>query len=244
MIIDEKTVERIKNLKLPERDVANNEFIIYSCFGDDKRADPKFNIQVYQSKNGLKLVTNDHHTYKCLLDNKPTRPNNVQRTISIDDSGVGFMLGGVLCGLHDTKTDKVITTEIPVKYFQGLNKIEKKYNDIYAKKAVDLVEVLNLDKETTLIRICTGYINVKAKEALRKKGFFVEVCEIKGKLQDELEDLQGKYVEEKFGYPEYIDPKHYSPKELGIHFRKLKKWVIKNNMQKFCKDTQAMLRHH
>jgi hypothetical protein len=244
MIIDEKTVDRIRALGLPERDVSGNEFILYSCYGDDKRADPKFNIQVYQSKKGLKLVTNDYHTYKCLIEDKPTRPDDVQRTISIDDSGVGFMLGGVLCGLYDTKTDKVITAEVPVKFFQGLNKIEKKYNDVYAKKAVELVDSLGPDKKTTLIRICTGYINVKAKEALREKGFFVEVCEIKGRLQDELEDLQKQYVEEKFGYPDYIDPKNYTPKELGIEFRKLKRWVIKNNMQKSCKDTQAMLRHH
>ncbi|MBW3019248.1 hypothetical protein KY329_03625 [Candidatus Woesearchaeota archaeon] len=244
MIIDERTVERIRKLGLPERNVENNEFIIYSCFGDDKRADPKFNIQVYQSKKGLKLVTNDFHTYVCLMENKPTRPERVERTISIDDSGVGFMLGGVLCGLYDTKTDKIFTAEVPVKFFQGLDKIEKKYNDVYAKKAVELVKQLNPDKKTTLIRICTGYINVKAKEELRKSGFFVEVCEIKGKLQDELENLQKKYVEEKFGYPDYIDPKHYSPKELAAEFRKLKRWVIKNNMQKSCKDTQALMRHH
>ena len=182
------------------------------------------------------MVTNDDHTLKCLMNGESNRPVKVNRVISIDDSGVGFLLGGVLCGIYDSETDKVKTAAVDAKYFQGESKDNKMYLDEYSKACLKLVEELNPDKKTTLIKICTGYINSKAKDDLRKNGYYVEVCEIKGRLQDELEYAHKNYLDYEFGYRDYFDPKGASPKELANEFRKVKKWVIMNNLRHCCKD--------
>ena len=235
MKIDIETLGKIRKLGLPERQ-ENNDSLAYSCYGDGVRADGKFNIKVYSGKRGLTVVTNDDHTFRCLLNGESTQPKEVKRTISIDDSGVGFLLGGVLCGIHDSHDDSITTRVIEVKFFQGDNRHRKKYLDAYGKEAVRVVEDRHPDKATTLIRICTGFVNTKAKEALRKLGYFVEVCEIKGKLQDELESLHKKYIESTYGYKGYIDPKGKTGHELSREFHKLKRWVYENRKQRCCKS--------
>ncbi len=235
MKTDEETLEKVKNLKLPERH-ERNENLVYSCHGDGVRADSKFNIKIYRGKKGMTLVTNDEHTLKCLINGEQTKPENVERVISIDDSGVGFLLGGVLCGVHDSMTDRITTAVIGVRHFQGESRKKQQYLDAYAKEAVKIVRDLNPDKKTTLIRICTGHVNTKAKDALRKLGYCVEVCEIKGKLQELLEDIHMKYLRNTYNFHGYIDPKESTPKQLAIEFHKLKSWVIRHNMQHCCKS--------
>ncbi|MFH1133445.1 MAG: hypothetical protein V1735_03065 [Nanoarchaeota archaeon] len=236
MRVDEKLLERIRRLGLPEGKPENNEYLLLKVQGDGIRADPKFNVKVYRGKEGLKISTNDEHTLRCLIDNIPMRPSKVARTLSIDDSGVGFLLGGVLCGLHDSLTDRIYTVEVPTRFFQRESRLKQLYLEAYARSAVSLVEHLHPDKATTLIRICTGHVNTKAKDALRKLGYFVEVAEIKGKLQDNLEAMHKEYVWKTFGYDGYVDPKHCTSRELAIEFSRLRKWVQNRGLQRFCKE--------
>ena len=72
------------------------------------------------------------------------------------------------------------------------------------------------------MEICTGYVNVGSKEALRAAGYEVRVTVIKGPLQDELEKRFAEYVRA-LGYPGYVDPKEtHDPKKP---FENVIKWI-------------------
>ncbi|MFQ5974733.1 MAG: hypothetical protein ACE5J5_00250 [Candidatus Hydrothermarchaeales archaeon] len=232
MKVNKELLDKIKKLGLPEKEEKNPHLLLH-VHGDGIKASKKFNVKIYKNKEGkLTLVTNDEETLQRLLRNE--RPKKKERTIVIDDSGVGFPLGGALVGVYDTKTGKILSDEVGVEFFQG-EKFEKKlYCAEYAKKAVGLVQRLGADPKDTKIVICTGYINTKAKELLRKKGFQVEVGEIGEPLQSELEKLHADYISS-LGYGQYFDPKEVSRSELGKRFEAVVEWIKNNNKMHLAK---------
>jgi hypothetical protein len=219
--IDKGMLEKIKALGLPERK-ENSAYCILHVHGDNKRAPQTFNVKVYTGKKGLKLVTNDYHTLMSLLDRKENK-KHYDRIIYIDDSGFGMPIGGTLVGLYDSKTKKTYTAEIDVKFYQSPLFEEKRYLDEAADVALHLLDALAPDKTQTLIKICTGFVNLKIKERLRGLGFDVEVAEIGEPLQSELERQHKHYIQEKFGYSHYYDPKAIS--NVTSEFDKVIAWI-------------------
>jgi len=207
-IIDVQCLERIKSLGLPVRK-ENSPYVALSVCGDGVRAPEKWNAKVYKDGKGrLKLVTVDLKTLKDLLEGRraPLR----SRTVTVDDAGWGFPLGGVMIGAASDK--RIETGLIPVEYFQGMLFERHGYLEKAASVTFDLLKKLDARPEDTRVEICTGYVNVGSKNALREAGYEVNVVEVKGLLQDELENRFKEYVET-LGYHGYFDPKEtHDPK--------------------------------
>lgn len=232
--IDESMLEKIKALKLPQKK-ENNEYILLHVYGDNRRAPETFNAKVYTGKKGLKLVTNDYNTLIKLIDGRETK-KTYDRIICIDDSGWGFPLGGVLVGAYDNLTKDFVFKEIGVKFFQGQNFEQKRYLHEYADKGISIISELKPNRDKTLIKICTGFINKNLKEDLRTLGFDVEIAKIGEPLQSELEKKHKEYVKEKFGYDAYYDPKELAKKEIVSEFDNVVEFIKKNKLIKFAKS--------
>ncbi len=152
-----------------------------------------------------------------------------ERIISIDDSGWGSPLLGVLIGAHDTLTDQIVTGEIPVNYFQSPQFKKKGYLDQAALVTLRLLDRLNASPEGTLIRICTGCIHTKTVQTLRDKGYHVETTAIGEPLQSNLEKIHAEYVRKGTGADIYYDPKETERKDLGKKFYGNIEWIKENN---------------
>ena len=216
--IDEACLERIRRLGLPSIK-EKSPYVILSVRGDGKRAPDKWNARVYKDKNGrLKLVTVDLKTLADMLEGR--EPPVRRRTISVDDAGWGFPLGGVMVGATDGKC--VETGLVPVDYFQGERFERHEYLGYAAMVTLELLKRFDARPDDTQVEICTGYVNVGSKEALRKAGYEVKVTEVKGLLQDELEKRFAEYVKA-LGYDGYVDPKDtHDPKDP---FKNIVKWI-------------------
>lgn len=216
--IDGAFLESIRGLGLPVvKD--NNPYVVLSVRGDGIRASEKWNARVYKDKNGrLKLVTVDFKTLTDMLEGR--RPDIKRRAVSVDDAGWGFPLGGVMIGAADGR--QVETGLVPVDCFQGERFERREYLGYAAMVTLELLRRFDARPEDTLVEICTGYVNVGSKEALRDAGYEVKVTEIKGLLQDELEKRFAAYVKD-LGYSGYVDPKEtHDPKKP---FEGVVKWI-------------------
>ena len=216
--ISEEYLERIRGLGLPA--VKNNSpYVVLSVRGDGVRASGKWNARVYRDKGGrLKLVTADLKTLQDMLEGRA--PAAKKRTVAVDDAGWGFPLGGVMIGASDGR--KIETGMVPVEYFQGERFGRHEYLEYAARVTLDLLGRFNARPADSLVEICTGYVNVGSKKALREAGYEVNVVEIKGLLQDELEKRFAEYVKS-LGYPGYVDPKEtHDPKKP---FEGVIKWI-------------------
>jgi hypothetical protein len=68
-------------------------------------------------------------------------------------------------------------------------------------------------------------VNTGLKDLLRRKGFDVRVVEIKGLLQDTLEDLFKQYVKSQLKADLAYDPKEYKDKRaLGRKYYAVLEW--------------------
>lgn len=219
--IDESMLEKIRALGLPEKK-ENNEYILLHIHGDNVRAPKTFNAKVYSGKKGLKLVTNDYGTLMELINCKQ-KNSNYSRTIFVDDSGFGMPIGGTLVGVYDTETNEVYIEEVLVEFYQPPLFEQQKYLEEAANKAIKILDKLNIDKSKTLIKVCTGFVNVKIKNKLREFGFDVEIAEIGEPLQSELERRHKQYIKSKFGYTDYYDPKEVD--NVASEFNKVIKWI-------------------
>lgn len=219
--ISEECLERIRRLGLPVVE-DNSPWVVLSIRGDGALASPKWNARVYRDKAGrLKLVTVDLKTLRDMLEGRA--PAVKKRTVSVDDAGWGFPLGGVMVGATDGK--KVETGLVPVDYFQEERFERHEYLKFAAAVTLDLLGRFRAYPDTTLVEICTGYVNIGSKEALRAAGYEVRVTEIKGLLQDELEKHFAAYVLG-LGYSGYFDPKEtHDPTKP---FEGVIKWIEEN----------------
>lgn len=232
--IDKDYLEKLKELGLPTKD-SNSPYVILHMHGDGIRASQKFNFQVYTGKNGLRLVTNDKPTLDRLLSGEGNIDITGKRIITLDDSGVGFPIGGVLYGVYDAATEKFYLKEIEVKFFQGFRFRKHDYLERYKERALEIMDEINPSLDNTVIKICTGHINTKAKEALREKFPIVEVDEIGEPLQGWLEKQNRKYIELLVKKDIYYDPKGLSKEEISRRFYSVVEFAEKNNLMHLAK---------
>ncbi len=211
------------------------EWVILHKRGDGIIASPAFNFQVYKNKKGnLTLVTNDDSTLQRVLRGERISEEG-KRIVLIDDSGWGFPLGGVLCGAYDFQTNQFYKREIEVEYFQGERFQRKSYLERYRERAIEIVDKINPAPEETMIKICSGYINLKAKEALRENFLVVEIDRVGEPLQSWLEGEHRKYLQERVRKDIYYDPKGLSKGKIARRYDEVIKFAEKYNLMHLAK---------
>ncbi|MCK4693914.1 MAG: hypothetical protein KAT23_09785, partial [Anaerolineales bacterium] len=127
---------------------------------------------------------------------------------------------GVMVGVSDEQ--KVETAIVPVEYFRDDTENHfhtKRYLKKYSDLAIQILQHFGASPDTHRIEICTGYVNQPLREELRKFGYDVRVVEIKGMLQDRLEELFKEHVIEEVGSDIYYDPKRMKKLEISLRYR-------------------------
>ena len=204
-----------------EERMENNPHLMVSYRGVESAGiSPKWNVKIYNynsKKHGHSLVCVDTEVLQRILDGDLagfTPPADL-KVLKIDDAGWGFPLGGVMVGISDEET--VAVAVVPVDYFRADTPHSfdtGEYLNVYSQMGMELLEKFDATPDTHRIEICTGYVNQVLREDLRKRGYDVRVVEIKGLLQDQLEDSFRAYVEEVVGADIYYDPKDMKKSDI------------------------------
>jgi hypothetical protein len=203
----------------------NNPYLLASFRGEEgKGISPKWNVKIYKyglKKGGHSVVCVDRQVLRQLIDEDYAsfEPPDLE-LLSIDDAGWGFPLCGVMVGVSDER--EVRTAVVPVEYFRNDTRNgfhTKRYVKKYAELAIRILGEMGATPETHRIEICTGYVNQGLRERLRGRGYDVRVVEIKGLLQEELEERYRRYVEERVGEDIYYDPKDMEKAEIPRRYR-------------------------
>jgi hypothetical protein len=110
-----------------------------------------------------------------------------ERTIEIDDSGTGDLVGDAFIGFHVKETGEIIFRSIPVGLYNEANwKNQEPY-----KKAVEIVkkglEALKFNKNIDTIYLCRGDCFKLVREYFENEGIDYIPSVIEGKLQDAVE---------------------------------------------------------
>jgi len=183
----------------------NNQHLKLSYKGSGGLIPEKWNVKIYTTGS---VVCVDHQILQNILRDKIRSPDSSKALIEIDEAGWGFPLLGVMVGVCDGS--EVKTDMIDVSFFQNPAYKNKTYLREYARKGYNIVtEYFNARPDTHRIEICSGYENRRLRTFLREKGFEVNVVEIKGMLQDNLEKIFRDYV-----YDLFEEDLAYDPKEL------------------------------
>ncbi|MCX6353773.1 MAG: hypothetical protein NTZ78_02575 [Candidatus Aureabacteria bacterium] len=203
----------------------NNSYLLASLVGvEGKGITPKWNVKIYtynKKKDGHSLVCTDKYILGKLLegDYDSFIPPDLL-ILKIDDAGWGFPLCGVMVGVSDEKN--VHTDLVPVEYFRDdtENRFQtKRYLKKYENLALQLLGRFGASPDTHRIEICTGHVNQPLREELRNLGYDVRVVEIKGMLQDKLEEIYREYVLAEIGSDIYYDPKDIKKSEIPRRYR-------------------------
>lgn len=235
-IINSTELHKIKALGMPEIK-ENNPWLMLHIKGDNARAPTSWNSKVFRNKAGiLKIVTTDIGILDALLMNtvrsapvSAATEKKSDRIVTIDDSGWGYPLLGVLIGAHDSQTDQIITEEIKVEYFRSPYFETKRYLSQAAIATMRLLDRLNAIPAGTLIKICTGYIHTESVRVLIENGYAIERGVIGEPLQSKLEAAHAEYVNKVTNAGIYYDPKELDKKEIGKKFHEVIAWIKKNN---------------
>jgi len=198
----------------------NNQYLLAAYAGvEGGGITPKWNLKIYtfnKKKKGHSLVCVDHNILAKILegDYESFIPPDLQ-VLRIDDAGWGFPLCGMAVGVSDEQ--EVQTAIVPVEYFRDdidNNFQAKRYLGKYMELATHLLDQFGANPDKHRIEICTGFVNQPLREELRSLGYDVRVEEIKGMLQDELEEVYREYVIEEVGSDVYYDPKEMNKSEI------------------------------
>jgi ferredoxin-thioredoxin reductase catalytic subunit len=198
----------------------NNQYLLAAYVGvEGKGITPKWNVKIYtynKKKKGHSLVCVDEHILAKLLEGNYESfiPPDLQ-VLRIDDAGWGFPLCGMAVGVSNEQ--EVQTGIVPVDYFRDDvdNHFQtKRYLKEYTDLAIQLLDQFGANPGTHRIEICTGYVNQPLREELRSLGYDVRVEEIKGMLQNKLEEVYREYVIEEVGSDVYYDPKDVNKSEI------------------------------
>ncbi len=215
----EKILLNMKNKGLIEPRTENNRYLKLSYKGVGGLVSPKWNIKIYTSGT---IVCTDMGVVKSFHEDKLVAPDSTLKLIQIDDSGIGFPLCGILIGLTDG--ERVITGEVPVSFFKSGIFERKVYLLEYACRGLELMKKFGASPETHRVEICTGYINTQLRDDLRRGGYDVRSVEIKGQLQDSLENLYKEYVKGCLGVNLAYDPKEIGKSKISFEYHKALKW--------------------
>ncbi len=226
-----KLAEKMGYLK---RRYEENIYLKASYAGvEEKGITHKWNVKIYtfnRDKNGHSIVCVDFLVLRQLVENDYDSfipPDRI--VLRVDDAGWGFPLCGVMVGVSDER--EVKTATVPVEYFRNDSPNyfkSKKYLKKYTELALHLLEEFGAAPNTHRIEICTGYVNQPVREKLRRLGYDVRVVEIKGLLQNELENIYKKYIFDTIGTDIYYDPKNIKKSQIPRMYYKCLNYGIKN----------------
>lgn len=220
--LENKLLEYVgKGLIVPRTE--NNATLKCSYKGAGILITEKWNIKIYHSGS---IVCNDFHILDGIMGDKIKAPDASLQLIQIDDAGWGFPLLGVMVGVTDG--DRVLTDMVPVKFFQEPLYHSKAYLNDYADRGLCIMEEMGAKPKTHRVEICTGFVNKNLKNALRDAGYDVRVNEIKGLLQDQLEERFRYNVQGIFGVDLAYDPKQVGKAMLGRRYYDVLHWGQKN----------------
>lgn len=108
---------------------------------------------------------------------------STKKTIEIDDSGTGDLVGDAFIGFHVIESGELLFKRVPVQLYKKKN-LE---NNAPKKKILELVKEglkeLNYNKDTDLIKLCRGDCFDLVREYFEKEGINYEDADIEGVLQ-------------------------------------------------------------
>ena len=195
----------------------NNIYLKVSYKGTGTKISDKWNVKIYKSGS---VVCNDPAVLQNLIDDSFKEPDPKLKLLQIDDAGIGFPLCGVMIGVSNG--ERIWTDTIDVSFFQSPRFEKRLYVDEFARKGLHLLS--KTSPKTHRIEICTGFINTGLRDMLRNKGYDVRVTEIKGLLQDNLEQLFKEYVKKETGQDLAYDPKKIRKEEIGKIYYHILDW--------------------
>ncbi len=231
-------IKALKSSPYLEEVAERNPYLALHVRGKGGRVSRKWNAKIYRGEEGkLKtLVTNDFHTLRRILSKSIELNVGRERTVYIDDAGIGFPIGGAVIGVYEEPTSKFLYDVIPVDFFKGEKWRKRLYREEASRIILSLLEKLGAKPEKVKIKICTGEIFLKAKETLRERSYLVEVDEIGDPLQTLIEEKFREYIIKEYNLPEnlYFDPKISDPRK---GFRMVINWIKtdKENRLKIAK---------
>ncbi|MBN2001101.1 hypothetical protein JW935_26385 [candidate division KSB1 bacterium] len=224
----------------------DNIYLLRSYSGvEEKGISPKWNVKIYRYSDrriGHSIVCVDFFVLEHLVEENYDFfiPPDLH-LLRIDDAGWGFPLCGVMVGVSD---EKIVKTEtVPIEYFKKGGKHRftlKKYLAKYADLAVNLIDEFQATPESHRIEICSGYINQPLREKLRRLGFDVRVVEIKGLLQERLENFYKKYVFLTVGADIYYDPKDMKKSDIPKAYYRCLQYGLKHCPEQIKTGWQAL----
>ena len=220
----ENLLKKMLFLKLIEIRTENNIHLKVSYKGCSSLFISKWNIKIYNTGS---VVCTDIVSLRKYALGKLGPPDPSLKLVKIDDSGGGFPLCGILLGVE--VNDIVYTAEVGVEYFKPGIFERKEYLKKYSDEGIKLLtQKLHVNPKTHRIEICSGFVNSTLRESLQKLCFDVRVVEIKGLLQDSLENYFKNYVEKETGVDLAYDPKEITEQKLVFQYNKALQWGIKN----------------
>lgn len=203
----------------------NNQYLKVFYKGSGGLISEKWNVKIYSSG---KVVCVDHDVLNDILEDALKEPDDSKIVLKVDDAGWGFALCGAAVGVSDDK--RVEVDFVDVSYFQDPAFTNKEYLREYTRKGYNLiVDWFQAKPETHRIEICSGYLNQPLRAYLRDRGFEVRVVDIRGLLQDRLEDLFKQHVKEKVGRDLAYDPKELGDaRKIAKKFYEVVEWGREN----------------
>ena len=109
------------------------------------------------------------------------------KTIEIDDSGTGDLVGDAFIGLHVIETGEIIFRGIPVGLYNKENHKNRESFKYILEMVKSGLEALDFNKERDKIQICRGNCFDLVREWFDEEGITHEPAIVEGKLQDAVE---------------------------------------------------------
>lgn len=223
----EDTLKRMEQARLIVPRKENNPYLKLSYKGAGGLISPKWNIKIYTTGS---FVCDEPSPIREFFHGRLKEPDKSLKLIQVDDAGWGSPIGGCMVGVCDGK--RVVTDIVDVSFFKPGPYDRKEYFNEYTKRGLALINnEFHASPKTHRMEICTGYINKGIRGELRRLGYDVRVEDIKGMLQDKLENIFRKYLKNitdgvDLGY----DPKECkNGKEISNKYYAAVNWAKKNN---------------
>lgn len=201
----------------------NNQYLKLSFMGNGIDITNKWNVKIYTSGS---VVSTDLKILTDIVEGKFAPPDTSLKLIQIDDAGFGSAICGVMVGVYDG--EKIWTDTVDVKFFQGNLYDKKIYLKEYTSRGLEIIKKLGISPKTHRIEICSGFINSMLKDKLRDLGYSVAITDIKGPLQDNLEDLYKDHLKELTGKAMGYDPKGLTSAQIAKNYYDTVRWARTN----------------
>lgn len=215
--LSSKLRRRIEELPLPEARIRGT---LLAKRGDGRLASKNFLIKAHARR----LECNDFPTLQELVDG--TREEQMAKhahllEAQVDDAGGGCPIGGVMVGVY---TDRLYTDVTPARYFKSKRRNSPSYLLAHAQRGRELLSRAAAEPDTHRVSICPGWINGELRDRLRQEGYRVDIAQIEGPLQEELEAAYAAYLGQ-LGFVGYVDPKEAkSKREIAIAYKRAVDW--------------------